>query len=170
MTMNNHRIILFILMTAFLWLTSCKEAPKTTSDKIDALKQQVESDAKVLQDIESKDFVALQNDFRYCDSMLQYLTNEQVDVAFEKLNLTQAYLQQFKDVKPIMVNKMEYLTVQLDNLKSDAESHYLSDSLVLVYLDTETKVADTLHKQVDYFQDRFDNCQKEINALKKSWK
>ena len=168
--MNNHRIILFILATAFVWLTGCKEAPKTTSGKIDALKQQVESDAKTLKNIENKDFTTLRNDFRYCDSILQYLTEEQVDAAFEKLNLTQAYLQQFADIKPVMASKMDFLLVQLDNLKSDAESHYLSDSLVLVYLDTETKVADTLHRQVDYFQNRFDNCQKDLNTLKKSWK
>ena len=156
------------MATAFFILTGC--TPKTTSDKIEALKRQVETDAKTLQDIENKDFAKLQSDFKHCDSMLQHLNEAQVNASFETLNLTQAYLQQFKDVKPVMADKMDYLMVQLDNLKSDAESHYLSDSLVLVYLDTETKVADTLHKQVDYFQDRFHKCQNDLNTLKKSWK
>ena len=166
--MNNHRIIILLLAAAFFIITGC--TPKTTSDKIDALKQQVEADAKTLQRIEDKEFALLQSDFRHCDSMLQYLNETQLDASFDKLNLTQAYLQQFKDVKPLMVSKMDYLIVQLDNLKSDAESHYLSDSLVLVYLDTETKVADTLHKQVDYFQDRFLKCQHSLDSLKNSWK
>jgi len=166
--MNNHRIIILLLAAAFFIITGC--TPKTTSDKIDALKQQVEADAKTLQRIEDKEFAMLESDFRHCDSMLQYLNETQLDASFDKLNLTQAYLQQFKDVKPLMVSKMDYLIVQLDNLKSDAESHYLSDSLVLVYLDTESKVADTLHKQVDYFQDRFHKCQHSLDSLKNSWK
>lgn len=166
--MNNYRIILLLMVASLFLLTGC--TPRTTSDKIDALKRQVQTDAKTLQSIEDKDFALLQSDFRHCDSMLQYLNETQVNAGFDMLNLTQAYIQQFKDIKPMMVSKMDYLMVQLDNLKSDAESHYLTDSLVLVYLDTETKVADTLHKQVEYFQDRFHKCQNDLNTLKKSWK
>ena len=77
---------------------------------------------------------------------------------------------QFMEVKPIMEKKMDYVVEQLGNLKSDAESHYLSDSLVLVYLDTENKVADTLHAQVAYFKDSFSKCQASLDQLKKSKK
>lgn len=168
--MNNLKNILLILATAFLCLTSCTEAPKTTIDKIEQLKYQVGLDAIRLESIESHQYSVLKNDFRVCDSMLQYLKEEQVEKVFDKLNLTQAYLQQFNEYKPLLFSKIDYIMVQLDNLKSDAESQYLSDSLVLVYLDTETKVADTLHKQVMYFQDRFGKCQHSLDSLKNSWK
>lgn len=166
----NMRKSNIILIAAFvcLILVGCTNQPKTTAEKIDTLKQQVLTDANDLQDIDSKVFTTLQKDFLYCDSLLQYLTPEQVDARFEQLNLTQAYLLQYREVKPVMEKKMDYLLEQLDNLKADAESHYLSDSLVTVYLATETRVADTLHAQVAYFQTSFDNCQKELNKLKKS--
>lgn len=168
--MKTHHTILIVLATALLWLASCQEQPKTTSDKIDALKQQVETDAMSLQNLENKDFAQLQSDFHYCDSMLQYLSEEKVDDCFEKLNLTQAYLLQFKDIKPQMVSKMDYVIVQLDRLKADLASQYLNDSLALTYLNDERLVADTLHQQLLYFQDRFRKSQNELNALRKSWK
>ena len=166
----NMRKLNIILVAAFacLLLAGCTNQPKTTVEKIDTLKQQVLTDANTLQNIDSKLFTKLQKDFLFCDSILQYLTPEQVDARFEQLYLTQAYLLQYREVKPVMEKKMDYLVEQLDHLKADAESHYLSDSLVTVYLATETRVADTLHAQVAYFQSCLDKCQKELNKLKKS--
>ena len=164
--MRKTKLIL-IAALACIVLSGCNNQPKTTIEKIDLLKKQVATDAKALQAIANEDFTILQNDFHYCDSMLQYIDAEQVKANFDQLNLTQAYILQFKEVKPDMEKKMDYLVQQLDNLKSDAESQYLPDSLVLIYLDTETKVADTLHAQVDYFKDSFSSCQKSLNQMKK---
>ena len=164
--MRKTKLIL-IAALACIVLSGCNNQPKTTIEKIDLLKKQVATDAKALQAIANEDFTTLQNDFHYCDSMLQYIDAEQVKANFDQLNLTQAYILQFKEVKPDMEKKMDYLVQQLDNLKSDAESQYLPDSLVLIYLDTETKVADTLHAQVDYFKDSFSSCQKSLNQMKK---
>jgi PBP1b-binding outer membrane lipoprotein LpoB len=164
--MRKTKLIL-IAALACIVLSGCNNQPKTTIEKIDLLKKQVATDAKALQAIANEDFTTLQNDFHYCDSMLQYIDAEQVKANFDQLNLTQAYILQFKEVKPVMEKKMDYLVQQLDNLKSDAESQYLPDSLVLIYLDTETKVADTLHAQVDYFKDSFSSCQKSLNQMKK---
>ena len=164
--MRKTKLIL-IAALACIVLSGCNNQPKTTIEKIDLLKKQVATDAKALQAIANEDFTILQNDFHYCDSMLQYIDAEQVKANFDQLNLTQAYILQFKEVKPVMEKKMDYLVQQLDNLKSDAESQYLPDSLVLIYLDTETKVADTLHAQVDYFKDSFSSCQKSLNQMKK---
>lgn len=150
-------------------MMGCTSEPTTTVEKIDQLKKQVTTDAKELQKIHNEDFARLQKDFITCDSMLQYLNEQQVATNFEQLKLTQAYILQYEEVKPIMEKKMDYVVQQLDNLKSDAESNYLSDSLVLVYLDTERKVADTLHAQVDYFKNSFSKCQKSLNELKKSY-
>lgn len=158
----------FIAALACIMIFGCSHQPKTTIEKIDCLKKQVVADADALQAIANEDFVKLQKDFHYCDSLLQYLDAEQVEASFDQLNLTQAYIFQFKEVKPVMEKKMDYVVEQLGNLKSDAESHYLSDSLVLVYLNTETKVADTLHAQVEYFKDSFSKCQASLDKLKQS--
>ena len=167
--MRKTRLTLIAFLTCALML-GCTHQPKTTIEKIDHLKKQVSTDAKALQALASDDFTKLQKDFHYCDSLLQYLDTKLVEDNFEQLNLTQAYIRQFKDVKHIMEKKMDFVVELLDNLKSDAESHYLSDSLVLIYLDTETKVADTLHAQVEYFKDRFRKCQVALDKLKKSKK
>lgn len=164
--MRKTKLIL-IAALACIVLSGCNNQPKTTIEKIDLLKKQVATDAKALQAIANEDFTTLQNDFHYCDSLLQHIDAEQVKANFDQLNLTQAYILQFKEVKPVMEKKMDYLVQQLDNLKSDAESQYLPDSLVLIYLDTETKVADTLHAQVDYFKDSFSSCLKSLNQMKK---
>lgn len=168
--MKNIKSIILGSVLAFIALGSCQRPPQTTAGKITALQQQVKADAVTLKTIESQQYGTLKNDFQACDSMLQYLSENQIDASFEKLQLAQAYLLQFEMVKPMMSGKMDYLTQQLENLKADLESQYLSDSLVLIYLDTENRVADTLHEQILYFEDRFDQCQKDINALKKSWK
>jgi len=155
---------------ALLGLIGCQRPPQTTVGKIEALQQQVKADANALKAIESQQYGTLKNDFHHCDSMLQYLNETEIDACFEKLQLAQAYLLQFEMVKPIMENKMNYLLGQLDHLKADLESQYLNDSIALVYFDTENRVADTLHEQILYFGDRFGQCQKDLNALKKSWK
>ena len=165
--MRKTRLIRIAVLTCAMML-GCTHQPQTTIEKIDHLKKQVTTDATALQTITDEDFVKLQKDFHYCDSILQYLNSEQVDANFDQLNLTQAYILQFKEVKPVMEKKMDYVVQQLSNLKSDAESHYLSDSLVLVYLNTESKVADTLHAQVVYFKDSFSKCQASLDQLKKS--
>lgn len=164
------RKTIFTTLLLALLLIGCHNQPTTTLDKIDALKQQVMADADALRQLDDNDYAKLQKDFWLCDSLLQYSSPEIVDTQFEQLNLVQAYLSQFDEVMPKMHYKMEYAIEQLDRLKSDAESHYLSDSLVLVYLDTETKVADTLHAQVAYFKDRFKNSQEMLNELKNSKK
>ena len=165
--MRKIRITLLAVLACIL-MFGCTHQSQTTIEKIDQLKKRVMADAKTLKDIANEDYTKLQKDFHYCDSLLQYLDNKLVEASFEQLNLTQAYLLQFKEVKPVMEKKMDYVVEQLGNLKSDAESHYLSDSLVQVYLKTETKVADTLHAQVEYFKDSFRKCQESLDKLKKS--
>ena len=167
----NQRLIKTILLGSLfalgLALGGCHSAPETNIDKIDNLKKQVQTDAKTLSDLETKDFVTLEKDFMACDSMLQYQKEEQVKKSFETLQLVQAYLEQFKVTKPVMQAEIDSTLLQLDRLKADAESHYLSDSLVEVYIDTETEYVNRLSNQVQYFQDRFGSCQKDLNALKK---
>ena len=167
----NQRLIKTILLGSLfalgLALGGCHSAPETNIDKIDSLKKQVQTDAKTLSNLETKDFVSLEKDFMACDSMLQYQKEEQVEKSFETLQLVQAYLEQFKVTKPVMQAEIDSTLLQLDRLKADAESHYLSDSLVEVYIDTETEYVNRLSNQVQYFQDRFGSCQKDLNALKK---
>ena len=155
------------LVAIVLALGGCHNAPKTNIERIDDLKKQVQADAKTLQSIENKEFVILQKDFKACDSMLQFQSPEQVDKSFEKLQLVQAYIEQFKFTKPLMQADMDTTLHQLDRLKADAKSHYLSDSLVTVYLESEAEYVNKMSNQVRYFQDRFSTCEQDLNALKK---
>jgi hypothetical protein len=159
----------FALGMALMSCNNTPEAdkPETHRGKIESLQQQVQADSKTLNDIEANEFVAIQRDFRVCDSMLQYLSQEQVDKSFEKLQLVQAYIEQFKFTKPLMQADMDSTLHQLNRLKADAVNHYLSDSLVTVYLENETEYVNKQSNQVRYFQDRFSKCQEDLDELKK---
>lgn len=159
--------ILVAALTA-LTLGACNPKQPSTMTRIEQLQKQVVTDANALQQIENEEYPKLNKDFLYCDSLLQHMDSTQVDQVFEKLNLTQAYLRQFEGLKAEMRQKAEYANLQLDHLKADLESQYINDSLATVYLETETKVADTLHHRVLYFKDRFANCSKEMAAIKKA--
>lgn len=167
--MNTQTLILckklFLSLVFALALNAC--APKTNIDKIDLLKKQVQANAKILQNLEDKDFKELEKEFFACDSMLQYLRPEVIEELFPKLQLTNAYIEQFKAVKPNMKNEIDSTLLQLDNLKADIKSQFLSDSLVTIYIADETQHVDKLSSQIQYFKDRFRSCQKELDDFKK---
>ena len=100
--------------------------------------------------------------------MLQYLPADQVDTYFEDLNLAQAYLSQFDEMLPVMRRDLAYIQQQLNNLKNDLDTHYISDSLGMVYLNDEIASADTLHNRVLYFQDRLSSQDNTLQSLKTS--
>lgn len=163
-TISNSLVAALIALA----LGSCNPKQPSTVDRIEKLQKQVNTDVKALQQIENEEYPKLNKAFLYCDSLLQYMDSAQVEQAFEKLNLTQAYLKQFAELKGVMHQNAEYANLQLDHLKADLESQYINDSLATIYLETETKVADTLHHRILYFQDRFANCSKEMAAIKKA--
>lgn len=167
MNVMTKTILLGGLVTLGLALSSCHNTPKTNVERIDSLKTQVEADAKLLNDLEANDYITLEKDFKTCDSLLQYQNEEQVEKSFETLQLVRAYLEQFRITKPMMQADIDSTLLQLDRLKADAESHYLSDSLVAVYIDDETAYVNKLSNQVHYFQDRFGTCQNDLNLMKK---
>lgn len=161
------KVLLTCTIVASLALAACQPKPKTNLERIDALKKQVQTEAKALNELETKDFVRLQKDFIACDSMLQYLHPETVDEVFQQLQLVGAYIEQFKVVNPLMKTEIDSTLTQLDNLKADALSNYLTDSLVTVYLADEAQHVDKLSNQIQYFKDRFSTCQKNLDDLKK---
>ena len=148
-----------------LLLVGCQ--PKTDLDKIDALKKQVNKDVKALNDLNTNTFVQLEKDFIACDSSLQFLPEEELDAAFEKLKLVDAYIQQFKMEHPVMQAEMDSTLARLDLLRADAATHYLTDSLVAIYLEDETQQVEKLNSQVEYFKDRLGNCRKDLDNFKK---
>ena len=156
-----------VLLIATIALAACQSAPKTDLEHIDALKKQIQTDAKTMDELASKDLVQIEKDFFACDSMLQYLHPEEVDEVFQQLQLVDAYIKQFKETRPTIQADMDSTLIQLDNLKSDIETHYLSDSLAAVYLETETQHVTRLSNQVQYFKDRFNTCSKDLNGFKK---
>ena len=148
-------------------LVACQSTPKTDLERINALKEQVQSDAKTMDKLAANDLVQIEKDFFACDSMLQYMHLEEVDEMFQQLKLINAYIDQFKQRLPIMQADMDSTLIQLDNLKTDIETHYLSDSLAAIYLDSETQHVTLLNNQVQYFKDRFGSCKKDLNNFKK---
>lgn len=151
-------------LAALMLLAGCQ--PKNNLDKIDALKKQVKTESKALNDLNTNTFVQLEKDFFSCDSALQYLPETELDNAFQKLQLVNAYIQQFKETRPVMQAEMDSTLLRLDLLKSDAETHYLSDSLVTVYINAETQQVEKLSNQVAYFKDRLGNCRKDLDDFK----
>ena len=161
-----HRKLCFIgWLAALLLLVGCQ--PKTDLDRIDALKKQVNKDVKALNDLNTNTFVQLEKDFISCDSSLQFLPEEELDAVFDKLKLVDAYIQQFKMERPVMQAEMDSILARLDLLRADAATHYLSDSLVTVYLEDETQQVEKLNSQVEYFKDRLGNCRKDLDNFKK---
>ena len=161
----NKRHVFIGWLVVMLLLAGCQ--PKTDLDKIDALKKQVNKEIKALNDLNNTSFVQLEKDFLSCDSSLQFLPEEELDVVFPKLQLVDAYLQQFKETRPIMQAEMDSALIRLELLKTDAATHYLTDSLVALYVKDETQQVEKLSNQVAYFKDRFDGCRKELDGLKK---
>ena len=161
----NKRLCFIGWLAALLLLVSCQ--PKTDLDKIDALKKQVNKDARALNDLNTNTFVQLEKDFIACDSSLQFLPEEEVDVVFPKLQLVDAYIQQFKEIRPVMQAEMDSTLARLDLLRADAATHYLADSLVTMYLEDETRQVEKLSNQVEYFKDRLGNCRKDLDGFKK---
>ena len=148
-----------------LLFVSCQ--PKTDLDKIDALKKQVNKDIKALNDLKTNTFVQLEKDFISCDSSLQFLPEKELDVVFPKLQLVDAYIQQFKVTSPIMQAEMDSTLVRLDLLRADVETHYIADSLAAVYIEDEIQQVEKLSNQVAYFKDRLGNCRKDLDGFKK---
>ena len=155
----------FIGWIALLLLLSCCQ-PKTNIGKIDELKKTVKADAKTLNELNDNTFVQLEKDFFSCDSALQYLPEEQLDKAFQKLQLVDAYIQQFKETRPTMQAEMDSILLRLDLLKTDALTQYLSDSLVEIYINDEIQQVERLSNQVAYFKDRLGNCRKNLDEFK----
>jgi len=160
-----NRLAYFGWIAALILLIGCQ--PKTDLDKIDALKKQINKDVKALNELKANAFVQLEKDFVTCDSSLQYLPEKEVNVIFPKLQLVDAYIQQFKEVQPVMQAEMDSTLARLDLLRTDVETHYLADSLVAIYLEDETRQVEKLSNQVAYFKDRLGNCRKDLDDFKK---
>lgn len=132
------------------------------------MQDQLTSDSIALQKLQNNYQKRLWADFHWCDSMLQYIPQEQVGDYFEDLNLAQAYLSQFDEMLPVMQHTISYSRQQLTNLKKDLDTHYISESLAIAYLEDETAVADTLHQRILYFQDRLSQQDQSLGNTKKS--
>ena len=150
---------------AFLLLACSCQSKK---EPIQQLQDQLSNDSIALIRLQEKYLLHMQSDFMWCDSMLQYIPNEQVNEHFETLNLTQAYLNQFNEMLPIMQHDISYTRRQLVNLKNDIDTHFINDSLANSYLNDEIAVADTIHYRVLYFEDRLSQQDKALKATKKS--
>ena len=152
--------MLFLLLACL----SCQ----SRKEPIAQLHDQLSRDSVTLLKLQDRYREPLWAEFNWCDSMLQFVPNEEVNDYFQTLNLAQAYLRQFDEMLPVMRHDLSYTRQQLVHLQNDLDTHYLSDSLAAVYLADEAAVADTLHNRVLYFQDRLSQQDKALKALRKT--
>lgn len=150
---------------AFLLLACSCQSKK---EPIQQLQDQLTKDSVALHKLQDKYQVRLWTDYRWCDSMLQYVPSEQVNNYFDDLLLAEAYLNQFDEMLPVMQQTISYTRKQLNNLKNDIDTHYVNDTLAATYLEDEAAVADTLHNRILYFQDRLSKQDKVLTDTKKS--
>lgn len=150
---------------AFLLLACSCQSKK---EPIQQLQDQLTKDSIALQKLQDNYQARLWADFRWCDSMLQYVPENEIAGYFDTLNLAQAYLNQFDEMLPVMQRGIGYSRQQLNSLKNDIDTHYLNDSLAEAYLADEAAVIDTLHHRILYFQKRLSQQEKKLNDTKKS--
>ena len=159
---RNITIVLILLLACI----SCQN--RKEQDPFAQLHEQLSRDSIALIGIQQKYPENIRNNFHWCDSMLQYLPEQQVDECFSVLNLAQAYLTQFDDMLPVMLHDITYTRQQLNYLKNDIDSQLINDTLAAAYLADEAAVIDTLHHRVLYFQDRLSKQDKELRTLRKT--
>ena len=143
-------------------------ACQSRKEPIQQLQDQLANDSVALQKLQNNYQERLWSDFRWCDSMLQYVPKEQVGDYFEHLNLAQAYLSQFDEMLPVIRHDISYTRQQLANLKNDIDTHFIDEAQAAIYLEDETAVADTIHQRILYFQDRLAQQDQSLNSTRKS--
>ena len=154
---------------AFLLLSGCTRGSKNAGiTSIPQLQQQVSLDSLALHELKVRYQDPLQADFLWCDSMLAFVNEQEVEGYFNTLNLAQAYLNQFNAMLPTMNHDIAYLQEQLTNLQNDLDTHYLNDSLASLYFEDEKAVADTLHHRILYFEDKLAQQSMALQTLKKN--
>lgn len=166
---NKPYATLSLIVLLLLSLAACQ--PNSGSgplEKIAALHEQLDNDSISINVLESSVLPPLERDFRSCDSMLAFLSQENIEEQFEALRLCNSYIVQFKTVVPNMKRNISYSHMQLDNLANEITDSRLTDSLVQIYIEDETKVADTIHHRVIYFQERLQQQKSEIAVRKKA--
>ena len=72
----NKKYFFIGCLAVLMLLASCQ--PKSDLNKINALKKQVKTDVKTLNDLNTNTIIQLEKDFYSCDSALQYLPETEV--------------------------------------------------------------------------------------------
>lgn len=160
---------LILSIASVLLLAACGSGTDRASEgSIPGIKAQLKKDSVALQALQERYQTPLRDQFRWCDSMLAFVPEDNVNEFFDVLNLAQAYLSQFDETLPIMQKDMAYIQHQLDLLQKDIDTHYINDSLAAEYLSDEKASADTLHNRVLYFEDRLSQQDQALKELKKN--
>ena len=86
---------------------------QSRKEPIAQLQEQLSRDSVALGKLQQQYPENIRTNFRWCDSMLQFLPDEQVSECFPVLNLAQAYLSQFDEMLPVMQHDLRYTRQQL---------------------------------------------------------
>lgn len=172
--MTSYLKISALLITVALAINvnGCRTSNKanTIGDGISLTSKQLEKDLSAIQKLKNTDYQSLSAMFKVCDSMLINTSKNNIDDYFTTLSYANGYLSQFGDLYPVIVKKIEYSQQQLTNLNADINSHYINDSLAAIYFDDEARIADTIHEQIKYFDERFKKMDKELKRIEKELK
>lgn len=162
---------LLITVVLALNVNGCRtKKANTVEDSISLTSKQLDKDLSTIQDIRNIDYPQLSSLFKRCDSLLVLSKKDDIDGYFTTLSYANGYLAQFDDLYPVIVKKIGYSKEQLSNLGSDISSHYINDSLAAVYLQDELLIADTIHEQIKYFDERFKKMNGELKKIEKALK
>ena len=153
-----------ILITlSIVVLCSCES--NSNFRKLDSMVKRMDNDEQVYKTIYEVDFPVLVADFRYCDSMFLLLRVDD-EQQRNRLKLLGAYLQQFENEYPKMMNEIAYSRTEIANLKDDIANGLMDDDQIYDAMCAETDFANRIHNVADYFNDRFDKQHAAVELMK----
>lgn len=148
-----------LIITTLFIMTAC--ADKSPAGQIKAMQKRVDA-------VEHKAEMLYNQDFEYLVKECQEIENLTQNKEHGKdFDLVMAYLQQYEDIKPVVMDNAAYSRKQLDDLNSDIENNLYDEATTAQYLKDEDDAIRVMEAQLDYFQEKFDEQKKVVKKLRR---
>ena len=148
-----------LIIAALALLTSCTGKPAKPVSK---LQERVVVAEQKLNDLKDNDFSFLVEQYSCLDTTVARKVN-----VHKEMSLLRAYLQQFEDEMPNMLDEIDYTKSQLSNLQDDIDSGVYSKDVWEKYLESEEEAVKRIEAQAEYFTNRFNKQKEIVKQLKK---
>lgn len=152
-SLNKITIIVFLLV-----LTACNN--KSPIKQIDILQNRLAKAEKQLRRTDN-DFNFLVKEYARLDTTLP----RKIDIN-KKMQLLQAYLQQYEDERVNVKKEIAYSYSQLSDLKDDLQNNLYDEAKKTEYINAEEAAIHKTESIINYFKDRFKKQKKVIKNLK----